>query len=295
VLAKDCSREQPRFVVLMKKSEQQKKVKIMTQQGIIELSSKSSNSDTPTVKINGKQVQQQEELADEGVETSYGKVYVSKGGVRVEFDGEEAKVKVGGMYKNIQCGLCGHYNDEEDDTFHGANGKKSNSVKDFHRSYTLKNEECDESRVNKFYEGQDSSEFSIRPNKNQRGMQWSSNNEQDEQQDENSSDSFEQEGWTNSNEKSNQRNPKPVDRTEVIEYSHKLCFSIKPVKRCPRGSRAEESETKEKVPFVCYDRNNSQARQLQRQVRQGQVADVEDKAPAFVETVQQPTKCVSAY
>jgi len=297
VLAKDCSREEPRFVVLMKKSEEQKKVKIMTPDSVIELS-KPSSQGKPIVKINGRQVEQEEELANEGVETSYNKVYVSKNGVNVEFDGEEAKIKVGGMYKNIQCGLCGHYNDEDTDEFRMSDNKRSNSLKQFHRSYTLQNEECSESHMNEFYNKKDSSEFEVRrpssANKYQRRVRDESS-EQKFDQSTSSSESKEY-GWA-SQEKGGKRSPKPVERTETIEYAHKLCFSLSPVKKCPKGSTPDEdAQTQDKkVQFFCLDRATSEARQMLRQVRQGKLVDVESRVPSFVEEVRQPTRCIEAY
>jgi len=132
------------------------------------------------------------------------------------------------------------------------------------------------------------------PSKSQRrqSSRWFSSNEQQKNEDDSSSssDSFEKE-W------SSKSGPKPVERTEIIEYSHKLCFSTQPVKKCPSGSNIdEEAQTKkQKVPFFCLDRSSSEARQMQRQVRQGRLVDVEGRAPSFVEELQQPTRCVRAY
>jgi hypothetical protein len=267
----------------------------MTPSCVIELS-KQSQSSKPIVKINGQQVESEEELADEGVETSYNKVYVSKNGVNVEFDGEEAKIKVGGMYKNIQCGLCGHYNDEENDDFRMSDNRQSGSLKQFHRSYTLMNEECSESNRNAFYNQQGSSEFEMirRPsntNKDQRQMRGGS------QQTFASSESNES-GWgSQSQEQGNKRDPQPVERTQVIEYNHKLCFSLSPVKKCPKGSAPDEdAQTQEKkVQFFCLDRATTEARQMLRQARNGRLVDAEGRTPSCVEEVSQPTRCVEAY
>jgi hypothetical protein len=304
VLAKDCSREQPRFVVLMKKSQEEKKVKIMTQQNVIELISKSSNSQQkPTIKINGRVVKDEQELSEQGVETTYNQVYVSQSGVKVQFDGEEAKIKVSGMYKNLQCGLCGHFNDEQEDVFRMGNGERSSSLKQFHQSYTLKNEECNENKLNKFYEDQNSQEFSIdrRSNNQQRRRQQQKNSwfdDSDESQSEENYDEDEESQWMNSNEqKTNRNQPKPIERTKVIEYQQKICFSSKPVKRCPKGSSPSESaETREvKVEFFCLERSSTEARRLLRKVRQGQTVQSENQQQSFVEDIEQPTKCQAVY
>lgn len=92
VLSKDCSRDQPRFVVLMKKTEEEKKIKIITQDKTIELIAK--NGQKPIVKIDGQQEENEQELQEQGIEQSYDQVYVRTSSVRVQFDGEEVKVKV---------------------------------------------------------------------------------------------------------------------------------------------------------------------------------------------------------
>ncbi|KAI6212243.1 hypothetical protein M3Y99_01841300 [Aphelenchoides fujianensis] len=288
VLAKDCSREEPRFVVLMKKTEEQKKVKIITRDTTIELAAQSEN-EKMHVKINGERVQDPEQLSEEGVELNFNTAYVQQRGIQVEFDGEEAKVKIGGEYKNLQCGLCGHYNEEDEDVFRMGNNQRSSSLKEFHRSYALKNEECDEAQLNKHYE-QDSQEFSVRPaRRHQRRQQQEDSTPMTQQQDRS------QEKWQDSTEQKDQKNIKPVKRTQVIEYNHKICFSTEPVKRCPRGTTPDdEAETNEKqVQFFCMERSKSEGRRLLRQVRKGEIVESEGQQPAFVETVEQPTKCLA--
>jgi hypothetical protein len=58
-------------------------------------------------------------------------------------------------------GLCGHYSNEESDIFRLSNNKRSQSLKDFHESYTLKNQECEEQKLKKFYQENDSEEFQV--------------------------------------------------------------------------------------------------------------------------------------
>jgi hypothetical protein len=113
VLAKDC-RENPRFVVLMKKTEDEKKVKIITQENVIELQ-KEAGKKNLIVKVDGQTINDEEQLNEYGVQKSEFQIYVQQKGINVRFNGEEAFIKVAGIYKNIQCGLCGHYSDEESD------------------------------------------------------------------------------------------------------------------------------------------------------------------------------------
>jgi hypothetical protein len=296
VLAKDCSREQPRFAVLMKKqSEQEKKVKIILQDQTIELLSKQGQK--PVVKIDGQQVQDEQELSQNGVELSYSAVYVRRSGLNVQFDGEEVKVQVSGQYKSQQCGLCGHYNDEEQDDFQMPGNQRSSSLKSFHQSYTLKNQECDESKLNKHYEENDSQEFQIERRQPKRRQQQQQSNwfESSSESNEERTNYSDEERWDQSRE-SRKQGPKPQLKTKVIEYQHKLCFSEKPVKRCPRGTQPDEdSQTEVNVKFFCLDRTSSEARSLQRQVRQGETVDAEGRKSSFNEQIAQPTKCVEAY
>jgi hypothetical protein len=293
VLAKDCSREDPRFVVLMKKSEEETKVKIITQKAVIELQ-KQSDKQQMIVKIDGQKVEDEEKLQENGIEKSESQVYVQQKGIQVRFDGEEASIKVSGLYKNIQCGLCGHYSGEEEDIFRTSDNKRSQNLKEFHKSYTLKNQECEEKKLNKFYQDQDSEEFQVKQRKPQSAYYRNSYNQQERDE-----SSEEDNQWWDSEEnkkESQKEKSKPVDRTHVLEYSQKICFSSEPVKKCPQGmTQDENSESKQtKVQFFCLNRSSTQARRLQRQVRQGIVVESKDYPLSFFDTIEQPTKCQQA-
>jgi len=295
VLAKDCSRENPRFVVMMKKSESEeaKKVKIITPESTIELQKKSGKQEI-VVKIDGQQVNDEERLQEHGIDKSDFQVFVQKRGVSVRFDGEEATIKVSGMYKNIQCGLCGHYSNEESDIFRLSNNKRSQSLKDFHESYTLKNQECEEQKLKKFYQENDSEEFQIKQKKPKSVYYRSNFYAQDEEYGSEESDA---EWWSSSEEnKENGSKTRPIDATKTLEYAQKLCFSVKPVKKCPQGTIPDEQSepTEVKTQFFCLERHSAQARRLQRQARQGNIVDASGFQPSFYDSVQQPTKCQEA-
>jgi len=279
----------------MKKSESEesKKIKIITPESTIELQKK-SGSHPIVVKIDGEQTSDEERLQEQGIERSEYQVFVQKRGISVRFDGEEASIKVGGMYKNIQCGLCGHYTNEEDDVFRTSDNKRSQNLKEFHKSYILTNEECGEQKLKKFYQDNDSSEFQIKQKKPKSSYFRENFHAQDEQD---SSEERDGQWWTSSEEnKENSGKTKPIDQTQTLEYAQKLCFSVKPIKSCPRGTVPDkEIEPKEvKVQFFCLDRHSSQARRLQRQVRQGKIVDSSGFQPSFYDDVEQPVKCVEA-
>jgi len=274
----------------MKKSEDQTKIKIITKQTTIELQKEPGNQKI-VVKIDGKQVEQESKLQENGVDKSDSQVYVNQKNIQVRFDGQEAFIKVSGMYKNVQCGLCGHYNDEENDDFRMSNNKRTDSLKEFHKSFTMKNEECSDAKHNKFYNGQDSEEFQVKQRKPQSAYYRNSYKQQ-----ERDASSEEENQWWDDEEKKDGQQSKLVDRTQVLEYSQKICFSSEPVKKCPQGMIPDENtEPKQvKVQFFCLDRSSTQARRLQRQVRQGTVVKSDGFQLSFFDTVEQPTKCQQA-
>jgi hypothetical protein len=155
VLAKDCASDEPKFAVLMKKLSKLsdgKKVKIVTQEKIIELIARqeqfASELDKPVqVKINGRDVDVDEEqtLSDHGIrqQGQYITVELPEVGVQVHFDGYAASIKVSEMYRNAQCGLCGHFDGEEGDEFRTADNQLVDDVRQFHRSFFHQDDECD--------------------------------------------------------------------------------------------------------------------------------------------------------
>lgn len=85
----------------------------------------------------------------------------------------------------------------------------------------------------------------------------------------------------------------PIEKTQVMEYNHKICFSMKPVRECPRNRYPTANKKDAKVQFGCLSRDSVQARRLLRQLKTENVLDeVRDLAPSFVETIKTPTKCV---
>lgn len=271
----------------MKKTEEQKKVKIILQEMTIELLGKQSGK--PIVTIDGQQIQNEQELSEEGIELTFNTVYVRRSSISVQFDGEEAKIQLSGMYKSLQCGLCGHYNEEDEDTFRMSNNERSSSLKQFHQSFQLKNQECNEQQLNKNYENSEEFEIERRqPSKRrQQKNSWYESYDSDEENYDNKSE----ERWDQDRE-SRKQGPKPVKRTKVVEYQHKVCFSTEPVKKCPQGTRPDEQSTEEaSVKFFCLERSSTEARRLQRQAREGKVISSEGRSPSFTEQVSQPTKC----
>lgn len=77
----------------MKKIDGINKLKIMTRESAIELQ-KQPDKRQIVVKIDGRTENNEETLADHGVDKSYDQVSVNTNGINVRFDGEEASIKV---------------------------------------------------------------------------------------------------------------------------------------------------------------------------------------------------------
>jgi hypothetical protein len=191
--------------------------------------------------------------------------------VQVRFNGAKAWIKISNAYKNGQCGLCGHYNDEAGDEWRMPNNERASSLDSFHRAYAVQEDgECSAQEQDDFYK-QNKNKFAVESSEEYRGQQqWGDNNQQRDQgyqsaySDEYSDtdDSDEEYSWWgqqkqrnsqwkrqqrgqkfgnggnggNSGSNSQENTQEPVKKTKVIEYSGMICFSTSPVKQCPEGT-----------------------------------------------------------
>lgn len=322
VLAKDCgSDDEPQFVVLMKALQSgingQKKLKVITPEQNIECQPKQGSSQQQRIqcKINGQTVQQNdEEYSVQYNNAQQSDVTIHVSGVSVRFNGRKAWLKVSPMYKNTQCGLCGHYDDSDDNEWRMSNNQMANNLQEFHRSYSLQSEldgeQCSEQELDQFYQ-QNKNIFS--------GNQLNSDEDQDQDdeeqdwQNEQFNGDFESDDddfYSQSrNQKYNSRTQQPEKVTKVIETSHEVCFSKEPVKQCPSGTipsnrfstnsqedqqddDEEQNGTTKTVGFACVSRSSPEARRLLRQIRQGEkVVEVSQRSVSFNEKVRQPEQC----
>jgi hypothetical protein len=272
VLAKDCSSNTPRFAVLMKKiNEEEKALKVIVNGDKIEIEPQNGKL---VVKINGRREQDEETLSNYGIEYSQDLVRINTRDISVRFDGEQALMKINPTYKNKQCGLCGHYDDDSEDEFRMSNNDLTWDIKSYHKSYSLVDNECRDD-----LEGTHQRE-EYKPLKSHRIFYDSEEEKRGEQK-----------RRRNNN---NDYETDPIEKTEVMEYNHKICFSLKPVKACPEESYPQETKTS-KISFSCLDRSSEEARRLLRQARRqsGPVDLPEDSKISFVESITVPTTCVS--
>jgi hypothetical protein len=286
VLAKDCESESdPDFAVLIKKltaNDSKKKVKIITKEHKIELTPesaeyervkvftyasaevrRSTSEEDVKVWIDGeeKRIRDVESIVKHGHEIARiektgdaVKVVLPESGIRVYFDGYTAKIKMSPMLRNVQCGLCGHYDLEESDEFRSANYELSDDVRDFYRSYTLNEESCD--YLEKDEDICETSECEYRrPSRLQKCRDINGDNDVE--------DSRECEEEYESEES---REFEPIPRTKVIEQMSKICFSKTPVPVCPHHTYPKTYKPERKVVYGCLPREDSETEVLRRKV-----------------------------
>jgi hypothetical protein len=267
VLAKDCSSERPRFAVMMKKlNNKDKKLQVVLNGDKIEVH---PENDKLIVKVNGRREQDYETLRSYGIDYSEDMCRISNKDITVRFDGEQVWIKISPFYKNRQCGLCGHYDDNTEDEYRMSDNEFASDIKSFHKSYSYQDNECRED----FEDTHRREEYSPITDSNE----YHERDEEYEQRRRRTNENYETE---------------PIERTEVMEHSHKICFSIKPVKACPEGSYAKETK-EHKTSFTCYDRTSTEARRLLRQARRdNEPIEVPSEKASFVQQLRVPTTCV---
>jgi hypothetical protein len=263
VLAKDCSPE-PSFAVLMRKQRdgsELKEVKIVTPEQRIMLRPQSESDDRITVEINGEQYNPEESrehvqhghvVARVEKEGRYVKIVLPDTGVKVYFDGYACNVKLSKMYQNQQCGLCGHYDEEFSDEFRTADYKSTNDVREFYKSYIVQDQQCSMPSDDKIC---DDEQCDYEP-------AWESN------------DKIESEDERLTSEQ-------PIYRTKIVERGDELCFSTVPLPQCASHSYSEKYASEKTVNFVCFDRDDRQAEQYERQVRNNGEVLMEFNGPSF--------------
>ena len=297
VLAKDCSSEKPAFAILMKKITKvgsEKKLKVATHRNVIVAELDLSNKDMK-ITVDGKKIDRPEELEKYDIvreETDV--IRVDNDDFTVVFDGYEVRIKINSMYKNKQCGLCGHFDGERESEFRRADKFDSEEydLPKFVKSYVSQDEECqfDEEHMNdeKNYEVLDSSYANKK-----RGQSWRQKWEVSSSEEEYEPRRTQSNEWDDESDESN--NDTPVKRTRIVERSNKICFSMEPVEECE--NKSDETDMKKRtVEFMCTRRDNSQIRQLTRQARRSHVTRQQlEKVTPDMQTISMeiryPTKC----
>jgi len=374
VLAQDCSSDgQPQFSVLMKSlgNGQDKKIMVVTPEHTIECQpSTSSGSDKKLIcSVNGQNIDIDDDNEDsQNNHGSWGPIVESNNqeqtdvnihveGVQIRFGcwgsqgckNQKAWIKLSSLYKEGQCGLCGHYNDQQEDEWRTADNQLTEDLKKFARSYSVRsinNEECSNEEENSLYADSNNGKFkrisqwsteeefnvfdTDRKRSSQKNQEYEADNQSDEESDNEDQyqwqagayhtdeSSSEEDQWGHPSnmkrikkaklnkglihkQKNKQKNANydesPVSATKVLEYGHKVCFSMNPVMQCPQGTHQVEQSDEEQrdefntVQFACLPRSDYMSRQLDRQARKGEILDMSGYTPSFEERIREPTSC----
>ncbi|PIC18298.1 hypothetical protein B9Z55_024240 [Caenorhabditis nigoni] len=276
LIAKDCS-EEPTFAVLSKKVEKNsEEMMIKVLRGEQEIVAQLQNEEI-RVKVDGKKIQS-EDFADYQIERlGESAIVIELPEGEVRFDGYTIKTQLPSYSRQQQlCGLCGNNDDESTNEFMTADNTETEDMEEFHRSYLLKNEECE------------TEEERLTEKNNYRKY------ERDEEESDESDESYDNDEEPQYTKKSNKKTEKKnqiVEKTQIKEFSHRICFSVEPVAECRRGYEAEQSQQR-KIRFTCLPRHNRDASRLLKESRQ-QPLELNDYPVSFVEAVKVPTACVA--
>ncbi|EGT30573.1 hypothetical protein CAEBREN_25808 [Caenorhabditis brenneri] len=266
LIAKDCT-EKPTFAVLAKKLNKNSDeliVKVIRREEEIVVK---KTDEEFLVKVDGKKIESSKlELYEiEILGDNLVVIRLPQGEVR--FDGYTIKTNLPSVAtKNQLCGLCGNNDGEKDNEFMTADNYETEDVEEFHRSYLLKNEECEVENDR------------LSEKKNYRNK-WNREEKREESQYENTEDDDETENKT-------------VEKTLIKEFSHRICFSLEPVTECRRGYKSEKTSSK-KIRFTCMPRHSNNARRFLKESREQNVLDLADFPVSFVEAVKIPSVCVA--
>jgi hypothetical protein len=235
-------------------------------------------------------------LRVETVGQRYLKISLPQAGLKVYFDGYACNIKLSSRYQGGQCGLCGHFDGEQDSEFLDAQMQDlGDDLPSFHKSYLHSqdsDETCDLDQLQDTIS--DQQQYRYRPFnwEGQSQGQWMSERHQNEYYSDDDSSSQEEGSWEQDQYYHNSERS-PVRRTKVIEQGHELCFSKTPVPRCPRGTYPSNYEQKKKVVYCCMDRDQMEAESYRQKAEWGQVVDeVQQLTPSFTQTELIPQSCV---
>jgi len=284
VLAKDCGSEQPKFVVMARKSERNqdlKEVKILTKRHRIQLTPETEEYDSIKVDVNGQTYnpENQEDITENGkvvaqIEKDQSTVQVKlpKDGVEVEFDGYAINIKLSDSYRGQQCGLCGHFDLESADEFRNPDFTDERDIRQFYMNYLIKDGRCQAPQQ----------------------LTEICESEECDKQDRSSSSSSSSSSGSQENSGSNEEQETPEYKTKVIEIDDQLCFSSVPIPLCdeedsyPMGVKQQK-----KVSYICIDQDSQSAEHIERLARSGRrdIPALKNRTPTFTRTENVPEKC----
>lgn len=89
---------------------------------------------------------------------------------------------------------------------------------------------------------------------------------------------------------------KPSEKTDIKEIVQdgipKTCFSIIPVKTCPRGTRPDSTREKS-VPYHCVHKTSPDTAQYMKLAKVRILDEIRSKSPDYYDKITQPKRCIS--
>ncbi|KAI6232912.1 hypothetical protein M3Y99_00978200 [Aphelenchoides fujianensis] len=311
VLAKDCGSSSPKFAVLAKKQSENSndlKIKLIVPSKSFVLYQKDGKM---TIEADGTKLREDEleQYSIYKISETGRPMYILHckfTGMEVRFDGRQVLVKITDAYLNKQCGVCGHYNMNAEDTLRKGDNTIAGSLKEFHESYLYRGgdeerAECTPEALDKFREMK-SEEYQQRSKFSRQSARSNGHSSSDELFDEmerkNKKMLESQEADEEQHSKKNGKKQRMHDSSEQKSNekfgknfvgerkSTLICFSIDPVRSCPPGTQpivedvwterqAGEGELNAQPngkPFVCMERG-SRARSLMRRAQEDFVVE----------------------
>ncbi|KAK0393180.1 hypothetical protein QR680_000088 [Steinernema hermaphroditum] len=148
VIAKDCgSGYAPKFAVLAKKMNHGSvNVKVITNRKELELYFDKENA--LVVRKDGIRVEGRTELRKLGIAKSSDQVDLTSldlrdEGLKLWFGKKHLAIHISKEFRERQCGLCGHFNDDSRDVFRTAKNELTENVQEFVNSYILRDDQCE--------------------------------------------------------------------------------------------------------------------------------------------------------
>jgi hypothetical protein len=285
VLSKDCGSQQPKFVVMARKSERStnglKEVKIITRSHRIQLKPENDDYDSVKVEVNGRPYdpENDEDVVENGrvvakidKDQSTIRVELPKTGVEVDFDGYAINIRLNQVYKGQQCGLCGHFDLESTDEFRNPDFTEEQDLRQFYMNYLIKDGRCQAPQQ----------------------LTEICESEECDKADQSSSSSSSSSSGSHQHSESNEDSENPELRTKVIEVDDQLCFSSVPVPQCdeedsyPMGVKEQK-----RINYVCIDQDSQSAESIERHARSGHrnIPALKNRTPSFARTENVPEKC----
>jgi len=267
ILAKDCT-ETPRFALMAKRMYHDKddlKIKFMTQKKTYELF---RTNNKMVVKVDGMLVLESDfekygiyKIANEDIY----ELRCDYTSASVRFDGFNIMVRIADEYMNRQCGVCGHYNGDRKDEFRMHNNEETDDLREFHKSYLYRGEECEPSALEAL---------------------------EKESSEENEKKSYRMDFNEEMEKPQEDREVELIRKTHVVEKFDDICFSKKPIEQCPEGSSPSETR-KIKVEYHCLKRSSFAAQKMLKELREMNTIEVERSN--YERQVHVPRNCVEVF